>query len=511
MAAGAGAGIDFCAAKDFKWERMGHLEQMGTKLRMKEGPKKAYAKKYVCLVLNYLVIFKEPKTDRPGPKDLGALVLELERTTGDATTCVQMVQGDKGGDYVFSVACGGKMYFFACESMTQLQSWMGAVQNHMRRMMANPRENSDLLNNKLTRAQTSLRSEVLKQKTPVKVEPKDGAEWIRNILELKRLYAEHAPTMKTAALYYEFVVNNQTKRYIDYFNDEVGGPLASITKSETAVLADWQQRLEKGPGDMAEATKRYFFYEDIKPFGALGRVFKALVEVYDSALVQLRGESAAAQYAPLIAHVDQLLAIIEATPTAASVRFDGFADGQMLNATQTKKWAYYKYDGIVKTEVHGPEIPEPCTWEVKGAHIYQHPTLYGTVMWNGKTWVWTHADFPFLIRYEYDEASGIFQQNNLAVPKDMGAGPVLVDWQLQGTTLRAVTVGQKATQPHIPEDVEWTISNGPIPPSIALLIASMYIIKPLVKRTITHAVVIQPDPAAAASAAAAAAPQAGNY
>lgn len=49
-------------------------------------------------------------------------------------------------------------------------------------------------------------------------------------------------------------------------------------------------------------------------------------------------------------------------------------------------------------------------WSCKGQHCRFMSDLYGTILWNNKTWVWTHPRCPFIIRYDWYESKGVFKQ-----------------------------------------------------------------------------------------------------
>jgi len=176
--------------------------------------------------------------------------------------------------------------------------------------------------------------------------------------------------------------------------------------------------------------------------------------------------------------IDKLIVTFQNMPSPKDVSFAAYEGGAMF--TEQLRWVYDKFGAVLKNENISANIVEPVSWDCKEPHILKNQ-VYGFVIWNTKSWAWTHPKVPYIIRYDWEQARNVFQQ---IMPKDPTGKkkmpPSLSDWQIKDTGIQAVSVGKKEIPPAIPPDVFWNI-KGNIPPPIAVLVATFHTIKAVVR------------------------------
>jgi len=184
-------------------------------------------------------------------------------------------------------------------------------------------------------------------------------------------------------------------------------------------------------------------------------------------------------FAEELQKLNNQIAIFQKMPSSNQISFDSYEGGSIR--TEQLMWVYDKFSHVLKNENVSAQIIEPITWDCKEAHVLKNP-VFGFVIWNNKSWVWTHPKTPFMIRYDWEPTRTVFQQ--IMPPKDPSGKkkmpPSLSDWQLKENGIQAVTVGKKEVPPAVPPDLFWNI-KGKIPPPVALLVANFHAIKAVIR------------------------------
>eukprot|EP01114_Cavostelium_apophysatum_P014743 TRINITY_DN3899_c0_g1_i1.p2 TRINITY_DN3899_c0_g1~~TRINITY_DN3899_c0_g1_i1.p2 ORF type:complete len:151 (+),score=40.49 TRINITY_DN3899_c0_g1_i1:162-614(+) len=125
--------------------------------------------------------------------------------------------------------------------------------------------------------------------------------------------------------------------------------------------------------------------------------------------------------------------------------------------------------------------PEDVSFTCKDHHCQFVNQLYGIVLWNNKSFVWTHPRCPFIIRYDWYPSKGVFKQYFNVEAKGKQP-PSLTDWQLdsQKGVFRAVTVGKRDPPPEVPDITAWHVA-GNLPPPAILLAGIFRHLRPIIR------------------------------
>lgn len=112
-------------------------------------------------------------------------------------------------------------------------------------------------------------------------------------------------------------------------------------------------------------------------------------------------------------------------------------------------WIYDKFEGKLKRENLSAEVMEPVLFDISKSHVFVSQA-FGLVIWNNKSWAWTHPQCPFILRFEWDETRKVFKQFVPKVPpKDKPMAPALSDWQFVEGGIRSVVVGNRNPKPEV--------------------------------------------------------------
>jgi len=321
---------------------------------------------------------------------------------------------------------------------------------------------------------------------PKTVKPSEASGFIQSLKTLRDDYRRYAPFMQSCALFSEIMLGNGTAEdennavYVKWFTDKTTGVWEQLNSSEISVLQNWKDLLDKGPSNLQGSLENNFFIEDMKKPIADAEATKQLIQVFREAMLAFRGDTTLF-YQQDVQVYDNFVALAKKLPSPKDVKFEGYEAGTFR--TSHTAWVYDKFSGVLKSENISAAIAEPpVTWDIRNTFLYTNPT-YGTIIWNGKSWVWTHQKCPYTIRYDWEPTRAVFYQ---VLPAKDPTGkkkmpPILTDWQIKEGGIHAVSVGKKETPPLVPPDLMWPF-KGKMPPPVILIVATfIYIIKPTVR------------------------------
>jgi len=354
--------------------------------------------------------------------------------------------------------------------------WQSTVTQTVERLStAEPRQPLDVVLKRINDTMKILKEHGMN--IPKVVKASDASEWLKQMKQYKEEYKNVSGFVGSCSLYSEIMLDENMNRYCKWFTHKTTGVWEQLKASENAVLQNWKDILDKGLASYKSLMENNYFLEDMKKPIDDAEASKQLIMIYRDALKYFRNDSSLCYQEDIKAY-DVFIAQASKLPSARDVKFEGYEGGTFK--TSHTNWTYDKFSGILASENISAAILEPPTkWDVRNAFLYQNST-YGTIIWNGKTWVWTHPKCQFTIRYDWEPQRSVFYQ--VMPPKDpkKQSPPSLSDWQIKDSSVNAVTVGKKETPPAVPQDVVLPY-KGNIPPSLVLLVALFTTIKPIAR------------------------------
>jgi len=464
----------FTPIKQFKWETLtGHIQKQGL-LKYKSQVKKSWEKRWLVLHYNYVLIFKTAK--EPVKKDEPKSLIELELV--DSPRSIEVFREEKiGGAFVIH-ASGGKDHYIMTDDVPTMQGWMTVLQQQVEKLKsAENRENTDRMLDRLNSVKRVFKENALR--TPKTVKAAEAEEWFNDIKMYKEEYKKWTAFVSSCALWSEVMTSNEDNaRYVKWFSNKSTGVWEQLNSSENSVLINWNEAITKSSDTLQDALEKNFFSEDMKKPISEAELFKKLIGVYQEAKKTFQGDNTV-YFAQEKQRLEQIIGMFQAMPSLRDVSFDKYEGGSVR--TDQLLWVYDKFGAVLKNENISAQIVEPVVWDCKEAHVLKNQ-VYGFVIWNTKSWVWTHPKIPYIIRYDFETARSVFQQ--VMPPKDPTGKkkmpPSLTDWQIKEDGIQAVTVGKKDTPPAVPPDIFWT-TKGKLPPPIALTVVTFHAIKAIVR------------------------------
>eukprot|EP01133_Synstelium_polycarpum_P018016 gene18016-21501_t len=314
-----------------------------------------------------------------------------------------------------------------------------------------------------------------KMRLPDRVKPDSSTKWIVEMNDYFEAYREWEPYLMKIEQFSE-ICHGEIKDYIDWFVSSEG-PRLSMIRCEELVLDNWTDYIKKTAQEIATYEETRFFKED---FEEIIQHTKNMVMLVDSYNLYMR------ECHKTVKHVDKYLeekatflqynVQFEKTPSRHSITFSDSTEGAILSAhgggkygSDARRWSFAKNvltcsNGDTNLHQNGDRADHlHVDWKFhEGA--FSNST-YGNVLWNLKTWVWSHPKTDYKIRFDWDN---INQSHKVSISKKPHPDTVYADWKVSSNNISAVVVGNKAEPSLKSLDVSGQV---PIP---ALLIAAMF-------------------------------------
>jgi len=291
---------------------------------------------------------------------------------------------------------------------------------------------------------------------------------------MRRIQKKHVSFVRSLGLFAEFQLG-RIKGYQNWFNNTTNGVLSILTKNQEDVLKYWENFIKKSCKEIQDATENMFYKEDLLPLienaqRALKLIdcankFKKEFQFEESHLYEDEGKQIRAQTQKLNNY-----------SFSKDIDLSSYRSGSIFCSVE--EWQYTKEDLTLRKLVT-LEQPEEIEFTAQGHQFQFSNPIYGVVLWNNRSLVWTHPKCPYIIRYEWFENKGVFKQH-IGTPQEIKgkkySAPALSDWQMLDGVIRAVTVGTRNPEPEVPEINQWEIGSG-LPPPVVLLVATFRFIQ----------------------------------
>lgn len=406
---------------------------------------------FVARHRNYVVWYKPGKggDGQPPPDRFPKDAIDLCKANPES---VREQQTKHGAGWQVVVA--GKTYVFSAAEAGVNKAWCEDVREVAARLAK--LNKADMGNPELTIAKMS---QVFKVNTrlPDEVGAREAHEWVLNMTRWKEELLRYQDFVYEVQNYAEFYTG-VTKAYVDWYRDLNSGVEAQLRKTEQKVAAKWSQLIEECEEKVGNALEIKLFREDVEKmeqYCADCLVFIEELNRLRHSYMHLEGDVFLEQV-PLISG---LLQRLQALPTMQSIvnLYETYSESIMGGTDGDDKVAWrYKHDEmILKCETN--EFIN--TWDCLEAFKLQS-AHYGSIIWNGPTWIWFYQASKTLLQLRYDLEGTVWKRH----PSSTVAA---CDWTFSNQIMKATNVGENP-----PKIAVWKVLRGNMPPCVILLVAS---------------------------------------
>jgi len=230
---------------------------------------------------------------------------------------------------------------------------------------------------------------------------------LQDIKMYKEEYKKVSNFMNSCALWAEtMAVDEDQTRYIKWFTNKTTGVWEQLNSSQDGVLTNWKEAILKSIETFRDSLENNFFIEDLKKPMTDAEQFKKLITIYNEAKKTFLGDEQI-YFTEELQKLNNQLAIFQKMPSSKDINFDKYEGGSIR--TEQLMWVYDKFSHVLKNENVSAQIIEPITWDCNEPFLLKNQ-VYGFIIWNNKSWVWTHPKIPFIIRYDWEQTRTVFQQ-----------------------------------------------------------------------------------------------------
>jgi len=474
------APLEFLPLPYFKWERLTlRLNKSGILKKRGAKGRKAWNPRFFALHFNYLVFFK-PGKGKEGEPDQNAIakdVIYLESIVDRFK--IEEISDNSMPGFPFTVVTTRKTYYLSADSFESRQSWIKELQRQVEKIqIAARRVSEEETIKKLKEVQKYFpENMVIPRMVPV-----DQAEkWLADTRILREQYKKWEGFVHSLALFAEF----QTGRlhgYVSWFTNKTKGPHQNITIAEEEVLKHWESDIQVCLDEAMLATETMFYLEDLATTIERINATVKMIDVFN----QLKAEFYSEKTIRFQEEKQELINWsnkLSSYPSFKTITYDIYESGSIVS--DEEQWEWNQNSLILerkKYRVIGEEVLEKIEFSAKDIQSQLVNIVYGVILWNNKSCVWTHPRCPFIIRYEWYDSKKILKQYFSIKPEkdSRKIPPALSDWQLTNGILRAVTVGKRDPEPEVPPVTEWQI-HANLPPPVLMLVVNFYAIQTIMR------------------------------
>jgi len=416
--------------------------------------------------------FKAGKGKDGSPQDKEAFpkgVVNLEQvndanqisiTTGDPTT--------------FKILSSGEIFAFQADTTDIASEWMKILKSTVEQLKQNGKRESEEWNKKMKEVQNIFPENF---RVPSSVLPEQGEKWYGDQKRFRDEFAKWSPFMFGLGCYAEYTTG-RTKGYHTWFTNKSKGVLSLLNNGEEMVLSSWELIVKNLNGKMLEATETMFYMDDLKSCLKDSEDAIKAVEVYRIYKKDIHKDDNS-YFEEELQQAQNWLIKLKSYPLTKDVSLSEYSSGAISCSNET--WVYNSED-LTLTQ----QSEDNIQFTGQGHPFLFTNPVFGNILWNNRSWVWTHPRCPYLIRYDWYAAKQVFKQYCKKDPPQTGkkviaTAPALSDWQVQGVTFNAVSVGHRDPPPEVPAIVSWELGNESMPPPVILLAVMFNRISPIVR------------------------------
>jgi len=511
-----------------KWFSFGRVKSdisYSSLMKKAGGNGKGYLDRYFVLHRNYILYYKPGKTDsRPedeqepqGYINLGECSLEDTKSIYKTFPLTFQISHKCGRNYLIKAKDEKIIDQFLLLIRQRIKSLAGVSVSSL----GNVEEKMKLVSNLLPRS----------MKLPDRVKPEGATSWIIKMSEYYEAYREWAPFLNKIEQFSE-ICYGTTKEYVDWFGGPEG-PRLSMIRCEEIVLDNWIEYIKKTFAEISTYEETRFFAEDYQDIIKHIKNMIILIDGYNMYMRQCHPtvkyvDKYLEEKQVFKQHINQF----QLVPSKSNIHFRGNGTDQPLfiegfikatgkvkitndinKSTDHESYSDYDEDKQHQQQLQHSTATDSSNateqlqqqqqqqqqeeeqelieewkfatstlsridngrnedsslydWEFINGH-FENERL-GSILWNYKTWLWSHSKTDYKIRFDWDPVSHsfVFNQpkisssssstsvsisiqpslNKLSITKRPHPPTVYADWRLsKNFILHSVVIGNK-TEP----------------------------------------------------------------
>jgi len=427
---------------------------IGNLFKKRAGKGSGFDQRYVVIFHNYIVYYKpETKEGLPRKYDFPKGVVNLRSVNHEGV----VIDPDNSS---LRVPTSARVFEFVSNEDDVLKKWLRVV-----------RERAEAI--------SKVRVEELVDfpvaiRTVQEIFPKSfsilGRVRIENFAKFtedRRKYATELrkwePYVRNASLFYECYFG-ENRHYLDWF---VGadGPAGVLHSSDEECLATWKAEVDKALKAAQEIAEIRFFKEDLEETSM--QCDKAIeciegINKYSKEFLN-KDNSYTEQFTKEREILTKFAASFRAFPSVRTIDFRTHRGGRVVGYSGDE-FEFTLVAGVVAFK--GKSGTTPVDFVAQGPEISSRNERHGTVVWNGRIWVWYHTRYPHTVRFDFDPKTGVFRYRpSPSASGAKGETPAYADWALEkGGGLKCLGGAGKQA----PSCAMWKI-EGDVPVCAALL------------------------------------------
>jgi len=309
--------------------------------------------------------------------------------------------------HAFEVKAGSATTDFAAPSVQKMEEWVKWMNGAVEQIKAvPPRETVDETNKKLNKVR-----EIFQEKSfsiSNRPSPIVADRWVTDYKKFKEGFRTWSPFIYSLGLFAEFQIGRM-KSYQTFFTDRAHGVESILNHAEEDVLAYWEGIITQCSTEIENAMETMFFKEDLSATIDNSKRMLELIQIYNSFKKDIHTDNTV-YFGQETENITQLLQELQSYPLSGEVSVEGYSSGKMIS--DEEMW-HYNNETVSLACADSPfliNFAEKPEFFSQGNAFQMVNNLYGIILWNGKSWIWTHPKCPFLLRYDWYESKGVFRQ-----------------------------------------------------------------------------------------------------
>eukprot|EP01117_Protostelium_nocturnum_P020582 TRINITY_DN9336_c0_g1_i1.p1 TRINITY_DN9336_c0_g1~~TRINITY_DN9336_c0_g1_i1.p1 ORF type:complete len:500 (-),score=178.98 TRINITY_DN9336_c0_g1_i1:50-1549(-) len=476
-------GMQFLPTSYFLYRIIAAFNSKKGQLKVKTGKSGKFSDRAVLIHCNYISLFKLGKNKtEPKPDDIASDLVFLEILQGPPE-----VSNEKGHVNTFVLRNSVDTYWFECDSEKTMDSWMAFLKEHCKRLTARKRDNIEDSTRKVEEIRSDLPDHV-KFPTSVPASKAEATAFTNQMVSVGEKRKKYEPYIQYLNLYAENQVGKM-KGYMTWFIETLR---PDMVNADEGVMRNWETIIKTSVKAIKDATESAFYKEDFEATIKQLETGLEAIEAYNYHNKSYREETVV-KYTEEKGNLYEGIQKLGQFPSSDDNLVAHYQDA-VLGAKQGQWAEQWKWEQATSTltrvkcaAIQQPDAHETIVWKADPSKpscwINQ---VYGIVLWNGRSWIWTHPKCPFIIRFNWSETKKAFKQHFQVVKGDRfkltqtAVAPSLADWVMRGNQMTAVVVGPRDTPPESPPVQMWEV-RGSAPPPIMAIVGNFYAIRTIVR------------------------------
>jgi len=480
-------GMQFLPPLYFKYQTAsGHCQRKPKQMKLAEGPKGSFKQRWIILHYNYIVCYKFGKNKpdflpKPDDEPEEIIMLELNNEQGQVDASFE-----KGHENTFLVPTSLGTYYIECENEAEMESWISQLRTAIKGMIDVKREGIDVVTAKIDAIREELPDNT---KFTSKLEDlKDAAPFTSEMVYYNDIRKKHQPYIFYLHQFAEYTIG-RNKAYIGWFTERLRPAMAA---ADEAVVDEWTRTIKRAIQDINQSRETSFFKEDFATVLKQGDIALKTIDVYNNHMMKYH-EELVPKWDNEKIELNTSLARLNTYPSMTEGDYvSQYSSGSVYakEGQHYELWEWNQQDKTLSRTKSGAitqaDSHETITFKMEDNKPCFVNSLYGIILWNNRSWIWTHPRCPFIIRFDWSYDNKLFKQHFQNIKEDRSKGkaspvPSINDWILRNNQIRAVIVGTRSAANPEPPPINLWEYKGDIPPPVAAIVVNFYAIRAITR------------------------------